>query len=74
MRWVWRQRGRGFAEGWFQVVDEREGRPLSRELYPGQRLKAIPELPNTPAPARVMDDKTVERIQDAGHLWLGRTK
>jgi len=50
MKWVWRQRGRGFAEGYFMVVDEREGRNLRRELYPGQRRTAAPELPTAPSP------------------------
>jgi hypothetical protein len=49
-RWMWKQRGRGFAEGYFMVVDEREGRNLRRELYPGQRRTAAPELPTAPSP------------------------
>ena len=47
-RWRWRQKGIGFAEGWFMVVDQREGRDLRRELYPGQRRTAAPQPPTAP--------------------------
>jgi hypothetical protein len=49
-RWRWRQKGVGFAEGWFMVVDEREGRTLKGELYPGQRRQTAPDAQSTPAP------------------------
>jgi hypothetical protein len=73
-RYWWRQRGKGFAEGWFMVVDEREGRTLRRELYPGQRRQVVPEPPTTPAPTLARPDETTGKPADAGHRWLGGTK
>ena len=73
-RWRWRQKGIGFAEGWFMVVDEREGRSLRRELYPGQRRQVAPEPRTTPAPTRARPEDTTGKPADAGHAWLGNLK
>lgn len=74
IRWMSRQAGRGFAEGWFMVVDEREGRTLKRELYPGQRLKVVPApAPVLPKPSPAGEQR-LEDNRDAGHAWLGNIK
>jgi len=58
-RWMWKQRGIGLAQGWFQVVDQRaRGEPAAPsvrwELMRGGGTKGVPpdaDLPrSTPAP------------------------
>ena len=36
IRWLWRERGKGFAEGWFQVVDQRDIHARTRGAAPAQ--------------------------------------
>jgi hypothetical protein len=58
-RWMWKQRGIGFAEGWFQVVDQRDIHARTRGAAPAQapghgesttESRMIPPLGGTWAP------------------------
>jgi len=54
IRWLWRQRGRGFAEGWFKVVDardkERWGMDILPIAKPGAEKGAVGVPPTAPGP------------------------
>ena len=52
-RWMWKQRGRGFAEGWFEVAERREA---GQARYPEGFVKGLaaaraPTTTGEPAPA-----------------------
>ncbi len=74
MRWIWRQRGKGFAEGWFEVVERRGQLPQRTASIPASAEMTVIKPMPTAARAVPMDEKTAARIQDAGHRWLGNTK
>jgi hypothetical protein len=55
LRWAWKQRGRGLAEGWYQVTEQR-ARPDSVtavSVQPGTVGGWKPEPHTTGAPAKV---------------------
>ena len=64
IRWLWRERGKGFAEGWFQVVDQRAGEQTADEAFnmgyeAGRRFGAKP-VP-APAPGKPQSAESAKR-------------
>jgi hypothetical protein len=59
IRWLWRERGIGFAHGWYTVVDQRDihastrGAAPAQAPRPGERMAdsaMVSSPPSTPAP------------------------
>jgi hypothetical protein len=70
-RWMWKQRGIGFAQGWYEVVDRRA---LIEDAM-SHRVTANSNPPvgtgHATAARAPTAEKKSDQTRDAGHLWLG---